>query len=289
MPSHLHEALIELFRQSPALAAEILVDALGVDVPPWQQARIESGDLTDLTPTEYRADAVVVLAAAEAPALAVVVEVQLRPDRGKRWTWPVYLSTLRARLRCPVVLMVLCADARTSAWCAAPIPLGHPGLVLVPLVLGPDQVPVITDGADLDHSAELIVLSAIAHGTHPDRDKVFTALLATLQSVDDEHEILYTDIVLAALPEAARKHLEELMSLGTYEYQSDFVRRHYGRGKAEGKAEEAAKAVLSILAARGIDVPAEIRSRVIDCKDLDQLDEWIRRAATADTIEDVFS
>lgn len=284
MPSQLHEGLIELFRQSPALAAEILAGTLGVELPPWQQARLEPADLTDLTPTEYRADAVVVLAAAEVPALAVVVEVQLGRDPGKRWSWPVYISTLRARLRCPVVLMVLCIDARTRAWCAAPIPLGHPGLVLAPLVLGPEQVPLITDGADLGHSAELVVLSAIAHSTHRDRGKVFSALVTTLESIDRDRGALYYDFVYAMLPEAARKHLEELMTAGTYEFQSDFARRYFGQGKAEGKAE----VLLSILDARGIDVPADIRSRVTGCSNLDQIEEWVRRALTADSLEDVF-
>lgn len=42
-----------------------------------------------------------------------------------------------------------------------------------------------------------------------------------------------------------------------------------------------------MLAARGIDVPAAARDRITGCTDLDQLDAWIRRAATADSIEDL--
>jgi hypothetical protein len=130
MPSTLHEALIEMFRNRPSLAAELLGGALGVDLPAYHVARLESGDLPDLTPTEYRADVVVALTNAETPVLAVVVEVQLGRDKGKRWSWPVYLATLRARLRCPAVLLVVCADNATAAWCAVPIELGHPGWTL---------------------------------------------------------------------------------------------------------------------------------------------------------------
>ena len=121
MPSHLHEALIELFRHRPQLAAELLADPLGVSVPPHQQVRVHSGDLTDFSPTEYRADAVVTLTDADAPVLAVVVEAQLGRDLGKRRSWP------------------------------------------------------------------LAVLSAIAHGMHPARDKVFHALLGALNTMDLEH------------------------------------------------------------------------------------------------------
>jgi hypothetical protein len=73
---HRPEALIEMFRHRPSLAAELLADALGFDLPAYQQARVEPGGFTDLTPTEYRADAVVVLTVADVPVLAVVVETR---------------------------------------------------------------------------------------------------------------------------------------------------------------------------------------------------------------------
>lgn len=116
-------------------------------------------------------------------------------------------------------------------------------------------------------------------------DKIFQVLLGALRTVDHEHANLYTDVVLAALPEAARHQLEALMSIGTYEYQSDFARRYYGQGRAEGEA----TAVLAVLAARGIDVPEEARSRITGCTDLDQLEQWLRRAATADSLQDLFA
>lgn len=69
------------------MAAELLTAALGVEVPAYQQARVDPGECTDLSPTEYRAAAVVVLAAGQGPVLAVVVEVQLGRDGDKRWSW----------------------------------------------------------------------------------------------------------------------------------------------------------------------------------------------------------
>ena len=62
MPSHLHETLIEMFRDRPVLAAEILRGPLHVQVPDFDEARLSSADLNDVTPTEYRAEAVVTLA-----------------------------------------------------------------------------------------------------------------------------------------------------------------------------------------------------------------------------------
>lgn len=281
MPSILHEALIELFHQRPSFAATLLSDVLGVKVPDWRQARLDSADLTDLPHTEYRADAVVALCDTDDPALAVVIEAQLRRDTGKRWTWPVYLATLRARLKCPVLLLVVCADTATAAWCADPIDLGHPNWVLRPLVLGPTQIPKTTDVHDPLATAELTVLSALAHATDPDGPRVIDTMTAALDTIDPDHAVRYIEIVHAALPEAARRYLEAKMSSQTFRVETDFTRRL----KAEGEAET----LLEVLDARGIDVPEDARRRITECSDPVQLKAWVRRAVTAESVDELFA
>ncbi|MGH3826942.1 MAG: hypothetical protein ACRDQX_07185 [Pseudonocardiaceae bacterium] len=44
-----------------------------------------------------------------------------------------------------------------------------------------------------------------------------------------------------------------------------------------------------MLDARGVDVPADARIRITQCGDLDQLDIWVHRAATADSIQNLFA
>ncbi|MEU0875818.1 hypothetical protein [Nocardia brasiliensis] len=51
MPSHLHERLVDLFRQRPQLAAELLTTVLGTQLPEYDNARLESGDFPDINPT----------------------------------------------------------------------------------------------------------------------------------------------------------------------------------------------------------------------------------------------
>jgi len=291
MPSHLHEILIEMFRDRPLLAAELLRGPLHVAVPDFDEARLSAGDLTDVTPTEYRADAVVTLAGEGITVLAVVIEVQLRVDGRKRRSWPAYVATLHARLGCPVALMVVCPVQVVADWCAAPISFGPPGSVLTPVALGPEQVPVITDLDTARRVPELAVLSALAHGAHPDPRPMFEALLTALDVIDHDHANLYTDLILSVLPAAARDCLEEFMTTTSHRYQSDFARRYFSegeaQGKAQGKAQGEADAVLAILDARGIDVPDDIRAEIARCTDLDRLGGWIRQAATAHRIEDL--
>jgi hypothetical protein len=151
-------------------------------------------------------------------------------------------------------------------------------------VLGPGQVPVATDVVQARQNPELTVLSVLAHGGGEDPVPVFEALLAALDKIDYESATLYADLVLSELPEAARAHLEELMITMPREYQSDFARRYFSQGKAEGEA----NSILIVLDARGIEVPADARARITSCTDIDQLHTWVRRAATVDKIEDLF-
>ena len=54
MPSMAHEILVDLFKNRPSLAAEILIEVLGVSLPPYAQARLASTDLNEIQPAEYR-------------------------------------------------------------------------------------------------------------------------------------------------------------------------------------------------------------------------------------------
>ncbi|WP_437997976.1 hypothetical protein WMF26_46520 [Sorangium sp. So ce185] len=287
MPSVTHEVLVDLFKNRPRLAAEMLQDALGQPVPAFTEARVESSDLAEVVPSERRADAIVVLLASEQrPAMAIVVEVQLGVDRDKPYVWPVYVAQTRARHRCPTRLLVVTIDAAMARWSARPIDTGHPGWVLTPLVLGPEGVPVVTDAEQAKAAPEVVVLSAMAHGEGEAGEAIGVAFLAAAAGLDEERRALYADVVLSSLNAAARRTLEAMMKSG-YQYQSEFARSYVAQGKQEGREEGVregtlktkAHDVLAVLDARGLEVPADVRERVLASTDIAELDRWIRRAA----------
>ena len=208
-----------------------------------------------------------------------MVEVQLRVDAAKHHSWPGYLFSLRARLRSPVVVLVICTSDAVARWAEKPISLG-PGSMVTPTVLGPAQIPVITDAVQAREAPELTLLSAVAH---PDNRAVVDTLFATL-TPDSEHSLVYADLVRTVLPEVARRYLEDLMTTSTWRYQSDFARKYFDEGEAKGKAED----VLAVLQARGITVSPEARARVTECTDTSQLSEWLIRAVNASHLSEVF-
>jgi hypothetical protein len=154
MLSYEHEVLVEMFRDRPALVAELLTGQLGVSVPMFEQARVSAADLTDLAPTEYRADAVVTLKVGDRPVLGVAVEVQLCDDAHKRCAWPAYVSNLYALLGCPVELLVVCRDPVAATRRGTPIVVNGSGFAQTPQVLAP----VVTDPTLVKREPELAVL-----------------------------------------------------------------------------------------------------------------------------------
>lgn len=292
MLSHLHATVTEMFRHRPAFAAEVLTDVLDVPLPEHTRARLGSAEVAELSTSEHRADAVVLLGDDEETRCAVVVEVQRDVEHDKRWTWPLYVAGVRRRWRCPTMLLVVCTEDAIARWAQTPIELGGPSSRLSPLVIGPQAVPLISDPAEAARTPELTVLAALAH-PHDADEATLHALLGASAATDDEVGVEYIAAVLAVLPERTRAQLEELMSTEAFPYyESAFTRRLQAEGRAEGRVEGrvegAAAILLRILERRGVDVSEGDRARITACTDLDQVEAWSDRALTATTIENVF-
>jgi hypothetical protein len=298
MPSTTHQALVELFRVRPALAAELIARTALARLPAFATASSTEAALDQLVPVEFRADLVIELFDRAGVLIgAIVVEVQLGKDDDKPWTWPVYATAVRARKRCPVWLLVIAPDEAVALWASRPIELAPGAPCLAPVVLGPSEFPAITDPAVAVRHPELTLLAAVAHGHDEVAERLIPALPAVLHALDAEHRAGYLSMLLEALAPAFRKRLEELMvhpSFAAIKLPSPWQEilddtrikaQHDGeaRGKADGEARGKADAVLSVLSARDIAVSNEIRSQILACNDVPTLDRWLRRAATLKT------
>ncbi|MFC6878688.1 MULTISPECIES: hypothetical protein [Actinomadura] len=292
MVSKRHEGPIHIIRNNPEVIAHLLRDAFGLVLPEYTSVINGSEEFTQVAPASYRGDNVVLLCGKDParPSLAVVAETQLKIDSDKPFTWPVYASVLRERKRCDVLLVVFCTRKSVAAWADTSIDLGHSRFQLRPLVIGPGTAPLVTTTGEAARRPELAILATLVGAAgEPDQAsmEIVHAALATLNNAGHKDAVLYSEMVLDALPKAAQRILEALMTTGTTEFKSDFAKRHEARGKAEGKVEGEAKALLLVLAAHGIEISEEQREMVTGCQDTAVLEEWLKRVATAETIEDV--
>src|SRR3954467_15084437 len=133
MVSLLHEGLVQLVRDRPTFVADLLGQLLEVKVPRFKEARLVDPTLNEVAPVEHRADAVV-LFTKKRPVYGAIIEAQLRRDRHKPFTWPLYAVGARERHRCPFVVIVVTPDRATARWAAKAVDLGG-GVRYWPLVV----------------------------------------------------------------------------------------------------------------------------------------------------------
>jgi hypothetical protein len=280
-PSIWHEVLLLLSRNRPTLIVELLHDELGIDIT-YDSIRFGESNLTTALPTEYHADQVLVFEHEGRPRAACVLEAQRDRDDDKYFQWPAYLATLRSRLRCDVYLVVVTMSPSVARWAADSIPMGHPGLVLRPIVLGPAQIPRITNVAEAMQSPELAVLSVVAHADEEDAPVIAEAALLAARGLDQGRERIYDDLVRTVLPDGARAMLEAVMAAHGYQYpQSDFARKHYGEGLQQS--------LLVVISARGWTLDDAQRARITACTDMETLSRWLRRAVGAKSVDEVLT
>jgi hypothetical protein len=189
VPSFEHQMLAELLRVCGELAPELLRSYAGMDLP---HACVTPGsiDLSQVTSTEHRADAVQILRRADGSAAGgVIIEVQLGKDPDKRLSWPAYVTDLRAEYACPVVLLVISDDPGVVRWARAPIETGHPRFVFEPIVLGFADLPRILDAERARMPPELAVLSTVAH---PDLDTAKVAMEAVGELPEEKRRLYWS-------------------------------------------------------------------------------------------------
>jgi hypothetical protein len=289
MPSAEHESPIALAKLAPELVTWLLANIFDFKVPEYHHARPQATDVRVMVPRTYHADGMILYCDREdQPVLAVVLEVQRKRVALKRRTWKLYLAQLEAELDVDIALVIYCPEPPVARWYRELLDRYSLSLPLRPMIFTSTDVPIIIDANVGRVHPALVVFSAICHGGHAEVDTIFPALEAALRSLEPVNAILYYDIVLAGLPAAARARWEEFMTATVgHEYLSERFREMAAQNQEIGEARGEARAVLTVLDARGIEVPDEIRDHVLACTDLDQLETWLRRAVNATSAADV--
>ena len=306
MPSFPHEGYVHLFRERPALAPDLLARVLGVDLPKYAEVETTEAEFPQLIPTTFRADLVLLLKSG-VPRFGIVVEVQISRAERKRYTWPVYATAVRARHEVPVVVLVYCPTRSLARWARQPIEIG-PGRYWAPHVIGPESTPRIESVAEARATPELAILSAVAYGDDTDGLATLDAAMHAIETLSDELRVIYFDLLLASVGEAARKALLKMAQAGNYEFASDFAKKYVAQGRAQGeavgraqgeavgraqgeavgRAAGRAEALIQVLQLRGLAVDEALRTRIHRAS-IETLEAWLNNAVTARAITDVFA
>jgi hypothetical protein len=290
MPSFEHNGLVEMFRENPSLALLLLEQILHLPIPEHTSVTVVESALDQLVPIEFRADLVIEVKHGDQVVFAIVLEVQLGEDPDKQSTWPVYLAVTRARRRgCPTCVLVVTPHAKVAAWAAKPIELGLPGDTILPRVLGPPELPLVTDLEEARRQPEIAVLSAMAHGNEPGGLEVVLTAIEALTGFDETRAPVYRTLIYGALSEALRRQVDEmdLERVGPFE-EPPFVLKLMAKGRAQGRTEGLKAALFKLIAHAGFTLGEAERAQIDECTDPVVLDRWLDNAIGAKTTADLF-
>lgn len=196
MPSALHQTLVDLLRHAPELVGQLLSAAGGAASSGEVSARVIDAVLDQI---ERRVDLAVELSDVDGLPVRVGVEVQLGVDLDKLRSWPVYVTTMRSRERPRACLLVLTPRRRVAAWAARPIDLGPGNPEFRVHVLGPDQIPRITDPTQAERHPELGFLSALTHARVDGDPRLLHAAFAGLATLDSARGSSYGSVLQQVL------------------------------------------------------------------------------------------
>lgn len=306
MPNPSHEARHRIFQHDGELFARMMRQIFGVDVPVPDRVTVLDSDLTETrdrpyqpTVHERRADSVLLaefLLEGPTGSHIIVIESQSVVDPDKMYSWPYYIAFLRDKYKCDVTLLVVCNKEQTADWARTPIVNGLPAMpcmIVSAIVIGPDNMPKITDLTQACTDVGLAVLSALTHSHCSEVHDILDVLADALCSVAADTAAALAEFTALGL--AGTEALEDwstLMKLGNFPYKSalrlEFEAAGEARGAARGKAEGEARSVLRVLDRRGISLTDQERERISACTDTDTLDLWIDLAITCTTAEELF-
>lgn len=233
-----------MFRVRPELARALLERCCGVALPTGESS-LATIDASQASPVEARADVVVAIRDNDAVVAAIVVEVQRSVDADKRLKWPLYVSALRARLGCPVMLLVLTSDLAVGRWARAPIAMGHPGWDFTPIVIDYADVARVPED-QVGDPPELAVLYARANPT-PTHAILAMAALARVGAADLRR--LYWSFLSQGLSPTLRAELEidmdpeKIRSLLEHYTELNLKQQRADEEHARAAAEERSRAI----------------------------------------------
>lgn len=279
-PGKRHELITELVEQSPTLLAGLIEEESGEPVPDFDKVWAGKESANIRYPQEFRSDAVRVFFQDSIPKLAVIVEMQHRPEKKKGIDWPHFLFATRAVYGgCPTFMVVITVSRKTAAWAREPIDGGGGMAVMRPIV-------VCLDEREPSDDLAAVLLGMFAENATTEGLRALAEALAT---IPEEPAKQYADILLAWLQGKAFETWRDLMKYSDIRYQNAYADELRAEGRAEGRAEEAAEAILRILAKRGIVVSERAQRKIRACKDQSQLDHWLDESVVTDDVERLFS
>ncbi|MFN3200503.1 MAG: hypothetical protein ACE366_19040 [Bradymonadia bacterium] len=286
MPGVLHEIIVSLFTTRPQLAVELWHASGQPPLPKYDGLQGGKLNLAQATTAAYDADEATTLTLDGEPQMALIVEVQLDTDDDKLFSWPSYVASARFKKRCEAAVLVIALTDRVARWARQPIHMGG-GNMFHPIVIGPEQTPIVTDPELAVHNPELMLLSTIVHGKGAHGSEIAGAAAAVVRTLDEDKYDLYTDMVLARLSRIAKEVFSHMLrNLKITEPFSEEYKQAFEAAKLQAAREaelrKARETLKKLMRLKFQSLSAD-HEAFIDAAELTTLDRALERILVAET------
>ncbi|KKZ72036.1 hypothetical protein VO63_20705 [Streptomyces showdoensis] len=266
-----------------------LSGVLGLPLPSPVEVTVMPTDLTEASPVERRLDTLLRLDSADDGSLLLAIEAQGKKDPAKPASWAYYTAYLWTKYRLPTALLVVCQDRATAEWAERSVSSGPPHLptlTLRPAVLGPHNMPVITDPDEARADLALTTLSAITHAGDPDIGAILKALSTALRDVPEDVADPIIEFTTQGLEKRPALELWRNLVAVDLSFYTSVISEEI---RDEGRAQAHAEAILIILEQRGLTISDDARQRITGCDDPEVLRRWVARAVTVSSVDEIFA
>ena len=231
MPGPRHQALVAVFETVPELLlATLRHDPRAAPLLPASPPSIEVvPDTTVLAPVELRADRVFILSTPQR-RVAVILEVQQRPDPAKPLAWLNYAAAALRQFEADnAVVLVITSNEATARW-ASRQSVALSDATFTPHVMGPDALSTIT----AESPTVALALDAVELATRRRRpDPMAVAdYLERLRDLDQTTSRAYAELALARLSLDEQHEVKTIMTTRTK--PRTILDEELERGREEG-------------------------------------------------------
>jgi hypothetical protein len=293
MPGPAHETLVALIQQRPEML-DLLLRTLGYPgLPPGVKVRDSAVRVAN--PLEVRPD--IVLTEDDDRGAWVLNEIQLTIDPAKQRRWIAAAGVLFDTHGVMGDVVIITHEAHVAEWASVVARVVGPSgtrLTLEPVVLLLSRAEV--ERLLAAEKPELAVFAAWAVHDQRGREaqEVVRAAAERIEATTDaELRETLTRAMISMLGDPLVAVLKEMWMKPIVFPESPAARELRelleARGELRGELRGEARALLTVLAARGLNVDEDTRARIRACVDALTLDRWVTRAVTAATLDDVFA
>jgi hypothetical protein len=222
----------------------------------------------------------------------LALEVQLHIDEEKRTMWPLLAAYLTRKHGTMGDVLVITPDASVAAWAETGWHLegalgSSHGFAPAVVLLGEREAYALLASP----SPEMAVFAAWAMQARKGSAalEIVTAALRRLDEIEDSAlKMSLTQSILAVLAEPLREVLLAMLAANRMPKPEPWLEELIARFEARGEARGKALALIRLLQRRGVAYSADDETRITACADVNVLDDWLDRAATAVARRDVF-